>query len=60
MAALAARPEWREDAVVERFALEILPQLEAAELDVAALLRIDQEHAIPPALWERVRALFAA
>jgi hypothetical protein len=60
MAALAARPEWREDAVVERFALEILPQLEAAELDVAALLQIDQEHAIPPALWERVRALFAA
>ena len=60
MAALAARPEWREDAVVERFALEILPQLEAAELDVAALLQIDQEHAIPPALWERVSALFAA
>jgi len=60
MAALAARPEWREDAVVERFALEILPQLEAAELDVAALLQIDQEHAIPPALWGRVRALFAA
>jgi hypothetical protein len=60
MAALAARPEWREDAVVERFALEILPQLDAAELDAAALLQIDQEHAIPPALWERVRALFAA
>jgi hypothetical protein len=60
LAALAARPEWREDAVVERFALEILPQLDAAELDAAALLQIDQEHAIPPALWERVRALFAA
>ena len=60
MAALASRPEWREDAVVEYFALEILPQLDAAELDTAALLQIDQEHAIPPALWERVRALFAA
>ena len=60
MAALAARPEWREDAVVERFAREILPRLDPAELDMAALLQIDQEHAIPPALWERVRAPFAA
>ncbi len=60
MAALARRPEWREDAVVKRFASEILPQLDAAELDVAPLLVLDQEHRVPPALWERVRAHFAA
>lgn len=60
MAALAARPEWREDAVVERFAQEILPQLDAGGLDVDALLRPDDEHAVPPALWARLRERFAA
>ncbi len=60
MAALAQRPEWREDAVVRRFAREILPQLDAGELGIAALLRIDaDEHRIPPALWEHLRARFA-
>ena len=38
MAALAARPEWREDALVERFAREIAPQLDATELDARGLL----------------------
>jgi len=60
MAALAARPEWREDAVVKRFAREILPQLDAGELDIAPLLLVDDEHRIPPALWEQLRAHFAA
>jgi hypothetical protein len=60
MAALAERPEWREDALVERFAREIRPQLDASELDIAALLQIDDEHRIPPALWGRLRAHFAA
>jgi len=60
MAALAARPEWREDAVVKRFAREILPQLDAAELDIAPLLVVDDQHRIPPALWEQLRAHFAA
>ena len=61
MAALAQRPEWREDALVERFAREIAPQLDAAELQVGPLLVVDPgEHRIPPALWERLRARFAA
>src|SRR3546814_2774369 len=34
MAALARRPEWKEDAIVKRFASEILPQLDAGAPDV--------------------------
>lgn len=60
MAALAERPEWREDEVVARFQHEIRPQLEAAELAIAPLLVIDDEHRIPAVLWERLRAHFAA
>jgi UDP-N-acetyl-alpha-D-muramoyl-L-alanyl-L-glutamate epimerase len=60
LAALAQRPEWREDALVQRFAREILPQLDPADLDIAALLAPVDEHRIPPALWERLRAHFAA
>ncbi|MBP6797897.1 MAG: endonuclease domain-containing protein [Luteimonas sp.] len=59
MAALAARPEWREDAIVARFAREIAPQLGDGEVDVAALLTIDDEHGIPAPLWDRLRARFA-
>ena len=60
MAALAARPEWREDALVERFAREIQPQLDPAELPMEALLVLDDEQRIPPKLWDRLRALLAA
>jgi len=60
MAALAERPEWREDALVDRFAHEIRPQLDAQELPIEPLLVIDDEHRIPDALWERLRAQFAA
>jgi hypothetical protein len=71
MAALAQRPEWREDAIVKRFAREILPQLDVAELDIASLLVVDDteprdrrggdaSHRIPPRLWEQLRARFAA
>ncbi|WP_460714103.1 UDP-N-acetyl-alpha-D-muramoyl-L-alanyl-L-glutamate epimerase [Lysobacter terrae] len=60
MAALSSRPEWREDALVERFAREIQPQLDAGELRVEPLLVIDEEHRIPADLWKRVRAQFAA
>ncbi|UHQ19656.1 endonuclease domain-containing protein [Lysobacter sp. KIS68-7] len=59
LAALAERPEWREDALVERFVREIRPQLDSAELELAALLQIDDEHRIPPALWDSLRAHFA-
>jgi hypothetical protein len=60
MAALAARAEWREDALVARFAREIRPQLDPAELALEPLLRIEGEHRVPAAVWERVRANFAA
>lgn len=60
MAALAERPEWREDALVERFAREIRPQLDARELRIEPLLAIDDEQRIPPALWTRLRAYLAA
>ena len=60
MATLGDRPEWREDAIVTRFNHEIRAQLDAAELAVAPLLEIGGEHRIPAALWERLRANFAA
>lgn len=60
MATLAARPEWNEDALVKRFVHEIRPQLEAAELQIEPLLVLEGEHRIPPAIWERLRANFAA
>ncbi len=60
MAALGDRPEWREDALVTRFNREIRLQLDAEALKIAPLLDIDGEHRIPAALWERLRANFAA
>jgi hypothetical protein len=57
---LAARSEWREDAVVDRFRREIAPQLDAAELGIAPLLEIDDAHGIPDAVWSRLRAHFLA
>lgn len=59
MAALTHRPEWREDAIVERFAREILPQLDDVPAVEPLLAPVD-EHAIPEALWTRLRADFAA
>ena len=50
MAALAARAEWREDAVVARFADEIAPQLGASDLALAPLLVPLGEHRIPARL----------
>lgn len=60
MAALAERPEWREDEIVERFAREIRSQLTDGDLSIAPLLVLDDEHRVPAALWERLRAHFAA
>ncbi|WP_031373284.1 UDP-N-acetyl-alpha-D-muramoyl-L-alanyl-L-glutamate epimerase [Lysobacter antibioticus] len=60
MAALAERPEWREDTLVERFAREIRPQLGGDDLRIEPLLVLDDEQRLPPALWERLRAYFAA
>ena len=60
MAALALRPEWKEDALVARFTREIQPQLTTSELEIAPLLKLEGEHRIPAALWEQLRANFAA
>lgn len=60
MATLAARPEWKEDVLVQRFAREIQPQLPADELLLAPQLELGGEHRIPAPLWERVRANFSA
>ena len=60
MAALGERPEWREDALVERFASEIRPQLSEEDLRIEPLLVIDDEQRIPPKLWERLRAHLSA
>ncbi|MBS0487000.1 MAG: endonuclease domain-containing protein [Proteobacteria bacterium] len=47
MVALSLRPEWREDALVARFAEEIAPQLDAASLKLAPLLEPSAEHFLP-------------
>jgi hypothetical protein len=60
MAALAQSPSWREDAIVRRFADDILPQLDTAELPIAPLLVAVEEHAIPESLWISLRESFRA
>ena len=60
MATLSERPEWREDEIVARFAREIRPQLSPLEQRIAPLLIIDNEHRVPAAVWERLRAQFVA
>jgi hypothetical protein len=60
MAALAERPEWREDEIVARFAREIRPQLQAEDLRIEPLLELDDEHRIPAAIWSRLREQFLA
>jgi UDP-N-acetyl-alpha-D-muramoyl-L-alanyl-L-glutamate epimerase len=50
MQALSQRAEWREDALVARFAEEILPQLNAAELALAPILLPSAEHFLPARL----------
>ena len=56
LAALAARAEWREDALVARFRAEILPKLAPAELELARWLAPKGEHRIPDALRALVDA----
>jgi hypothetical protein len=60
MAALTGRPEWRGDALVERFAREILSQLDVEELRIEPLLVPDEQHRIPSSIRERLGAHFAA
>ncbi|HKZ10427.1 MAG TPA: UDP-N-acetyl-alpha-D-muramoyl-L-alanyl-L-glutamate epimerase [Rhodanobacteraceae bacterium] len=46
--ALAARPEWREDALVMRFREEILPQLDVSQLALGPWLSAAGAHGVPP------------
>lgn len=50
MAALAARAEWSEDALVARFARQIRPHLDASELDLQAQLAPQGPHHLPDRL----------
>jgi hypothetical protein len=54
MAVLAARAEWREDAIVERFSREIVPQLGAAMPTLDELLKSEGPHGIPDNLLVQV------
>lgn len=54
-AALVQSPAWREDMLVARFAAEILPQLDAAELSLDAQLVPHGEHGVPVSLWSELR-----
>jgi len=56
MATLASRAEWREDAIVARFADEIASQLDPSELALAPLLVPSGEHLVP----KRLRAFVDA
>jgi len=58
--ALAESPAWREDALIARFAREIRPRLDPAELALEPLLRLAPEHGIPADLWPAVHAHFTA
>ncbi len=46
-AALASRPEWREDALIARFREEIAPQLDATALTIEPWLMPSGEHGVP-------------
>lgn len=50
LAALSARADWREDAVVEHFQRVVRPALGAQDLSMAPLLTLRGEHRIPSAL----------
>ncbi|PRH82067.1 UDP-N-acetyl-alpha-D-muramoyl-L-alanyl-L-glutamate epimerase [Arenimonas caeni] len=60
MELLSQSPAWREDALVRRYLREIRPQLDDSERGLANLLEPSDDHGIPDALWERVRAHFGA
>ncbi len=46
-AALAVRPEWREDALITRFREQIAPQLDASQLALEPWLAPSGEHGVP-------------
>ncbi|GAB2496362.1 UDP-N-acetyl-alpha-D-muramoyl-L-alanyl-L-glutamate epimerase [Arenimonas alkanexedens] len=60
MDVLADSPAWREDALVQRYAREIRPQLAPEERGLAPLLEASDDHGIPVELWEPLRAYFGS
>jgi hypothetical protein len=56
MFALSQRPEWREDALVARFAEEILPHLDRGALALEPLLQPSVEHFLPSRLLSLLHA----
>ncbi len=58
MYALSQRSEWQEDALVDRFRSEILPQLDVSELALEPWLQPSGEHRIPARLLPAL-AIFA-
>lgn len=60
MAALAARAEWNQDLIVQRFARQVAPQLDPQDLQLEPQLVLDRSHRIPAAVWDKVRVDFAA
>ena len=59
MVALSQRPEWQEDALVERFRSEILPQLDATQLALEPWLEPSAEHRVPARLQPALKAIGA-
>ena len=59
MHALSQRPEWQEDALVERFRSEILPQLDATQLALEPWLEPSAEHRVPARLQPALKAIGA-
>jgi hypothetical protein len=57
MFALSQRPEWQEDALVARFAREILPQLDPAQLALEPWLEPAAEHRVPARLRPALEAI---
>ncbi len=57
MHALSQRPEWQEDALVERFRSEILPQLDATQLALEPWLQPSPEHRVPARLQPALAAI---
>jgi UDP-N-acetyl-alpha-D-muramoyl-L-alanyl-L-glutamate epimerase len=60
MRLLAADERWREHAVVRRLAVELLPGLAPSAGDPDAVLALSDDHEVPAALLEEVRALLGA
>ena len=55
---LTKDPAWQSDALVSRFAQEILPTFDRQRLSLDRLLDASGDHHIPPAIWPHIHALF--